>query len=225
MLWSLIPAGLYWIIGDSTPLILMVSVAVLAQALKFSESWSKVVMLGSVLGILIQLSLVWQGGYVSQLTAMMNEVLILQESQGVIVEYTADELVGLLLGFYGAYHLTTVLACLVLARWWQAKLYNPGGFKQEFHQLRLEPGFAILLAGFIIAALAGIPPLSSWLAILCIPPLLGGLALLHYLVAFKKLSLSWIVMAWLAALFISPLVILLGLLDSLLDFRKRITGN
>tara|TARA_R110000772_G_scaffold91992_5_gene188588 strand:- start:1100 stop:1930 length:831 start_codon:yes stop_codon:yes gene_type:complete len=225
LLWSLIPAGIYWILGDSQPLILMLSVAVLAQALKYLESWSKVIMLGTVLGILAQLSLVWQGEYVAQLTSMMNEVIILQESQGVVYDYTADELVGLLLGFYGAYHFAIVISCLVLARWWQARLYNPGGFKHEFHQLRLEPGFAILLTGFIIAALAGVPPLSSWLAILCIPPLLGGLALLHYMVAYKKLSLSWIVMAWLAALFISPLVILLGLLDSVMNFRKRITSN
>ena len=222
LLWSLLTAALFWIAGDRTPGVLMVSTAILAQALKHMESWSKVIMLGTVLGIMTQLSLVWQGDYIAQLVSVMDEVIILQQNQGVVVDYTANELVSLILGIYGAYHFVTVLACLVLARWWQAVLYNPGGFKTEFHQLRLEPGFAILLAGFILAALAGVPPLSSWLAIMCIPPLMGGLALLHFLVAYKNLRFKWLVMVYLLALFVSPMVILLGLIDSILNFRKRI---
>jgi len=224
LLWSLLPAALLWMAGDSTPVILMLSTAILGQVLKYKESWSRVIMLGTVLAILTQLSLVWQEGYVAELVSIVEEAIDLQRSQGVVVEYSASEVVNLLLGFYGAYHFTTVISCLVLARWWQAALYNPGGFKTEFHQLRLEPGFAVLLAGFILAALTGVPPLSSWLAIMCIPPLLGGLALLHYLVAWKKLGFSWIVMVYLLALFISPVVILLGLADSIVNFRKRITG-
>jgi len=224
LLWSLLPAALLWMAGDSTPVILMLSTAILAQVLKYKESWSRVIMLGTVLAILTQLSLVWQEGYVAELVSIVEEAIDLQRSQGVVVEYSASEVVNLLLGFYGAYHFTTVISCLVLARWWQAALYNPGGFKTEFHQLRLEPGFAVLLAGFILAALTGVPPLSSWLAIMCIPPLLGGLALLHYLVAWKKLGFSWIVMVYLLALFISPVVVLLGLADSIVNFRKRITG-
>ena len=222
LLWSLLPAALFWIAGNTTPVILMLSTAILAQALKHFESWSKVVMLGTVLGILTQLSLAWQGAYVAQLVSIMDEIIILQQNQGVVVDYTANDLVSLWLGFHGASHFATVIMCLVLARWWQAVLYNPGGFKTEFHQLRLEPEFAILLAGFILAAIAGVPPLSSWLAIMCIPPLLGGLALMHNLVAFKKLGFSWLILAYLLALFVSPMVIILGLIDSIMNFRKRI---
>jgi len=224
LLWSMLPAVLFWIAGDSTPAVLMVSTAILAQALKYFESWSKVIMLGTVLGILTQLSLVWQDAYVEQLVSIVEEAIVLQQSQGIVVEYTASELVRLLLSFYGAYHFATVITCLVLARWWQAVLYNPGGFKTEFHQLRLEPGFAVLLTGFIFAALTGVPPLDTWLVIMCIPPLLGGLALLHYVVAYRKMGFSWIVIAYLLALFMSPMVILLGLIDGIMNFRKRIAG-
>ena len=41
--------------------------------------------------------------------------------------------------------------------------------------------------------------------------------------AFKKMGISWIIMAYLLALFVSPMVILLGLLDGIMNFRKRIT--
>ncbi len=224
LLWSLLPAGLLWIAGDNTPIVLMLSTAILAQALKYFESWSKVIMLGTVLGILTQLSLVWQVAFVEQWVSIVEEAIAIQKSQGIVVEYTANELVRLLLSFYGAYNFITVISCLILARWWQAVLYNPGGFKAEFHQLKLEPGFAVLLAGFIIAALTGIPPLDTWLVIMCVPPLLSGLALLHYLAAYKKLGLSGIVVAYLLAMFMSPMVILLGLIDSILNIRKRLAG-
>lgn len=225
LLWSLLPAALLWMAGDNTPMVLMLSITILAQTLKYFESWSKVAMMGTVLGILIQLSLVWQEAYVVQLTSIVEEIIFIQQSQGVIVDYSANELVSLLLGFYGAYHFATIIMCLILARWWQAVLYNPGGFKTEFHQLRLEPGFAILLTGFIFAALAGVPPLSNWLLIMLIPPLLGGLALMHYLVAFKKLGLIGVIMVYFLALFVSPMVIFLGLIDSIINFRKRIAGT
>ena len=33
----------------------------------------------------------------------------------------------------------TILSALFIARWWQAMLYNPGGFQQEFHIPSLPP--------------------------------------------------------------------------------------
>src|SRR5690606_28182405 len=43
-------------------------------------------------------------------------------------------------------------AALLLARWLQARLYNPGGFRTEFHQLRLGPGITGALAlGMLVA--------------------------------------------------------------------------
>mgnify|MGYP007113695048 CR=1 FL=1 len=60
----------------------------------------------------------------------------------------ADQLIEVLAGW-----MTGVLAAgmflqlvfgLLLGRWWQALLYNPGGFRSEFHQLRLYPALAWL---------------------------------------------------------------------------------
>lgn len=225
LLWSMIPAGFYWVVGDSTPAMLMPGVAVLAQVLKKSESWSRVVMAGTVIALFIQLSLVWQQGYVSQLTAIVEEAIALQQSQGSVMPYSAEQLVALLLSFYGAYHFATILSCLVLARWWQAALYNPGGFKKEFQVLRLEPGFAILLTGLMIAGLADMEPLDAWISIMSIPPMLAGVALMHYVVNHKKLGSGWLIAGYLLVFFFMPALALLGLADSVLNVRKRIAGN
>jgi hypothetical protein len=222
LLWSMIPAVFYWVVGDSTPVMLMPGVALLAQVLKKTESWSSVVMAGTIVALFIQLSLVWQTTYVTQLTAIIEEALALQRSQGTVLPYSAEQLVALLLSFYGAYHFATIISCLVLARWWQAALYNPGGFKQEFQALRLEPGFAILLTGLMIAGLADMEPLDAWISIMSIPPMLAGLALMHYVISHKKLSSSWLVIGYLLVFFFMPALALVGLADSVLNVRKRI---
>lgn len=222
LLWSMIPAVFYWVVGDSTPVMLMPGVALLAQVLKKTESWSRVVMAGTIVALFIQLSLVWQTTYVTQLTAIIEEALALQRSQGKVLPYSAEQLVALLLSFYGAYHFATIISCLVLARWWQAALYNPGGFKQEFQALRLEPGFAILLTGLMIAGLADMEPLDAWISIMSIPPMLAGLALMHYVTSHKKLSSSWLVIGYLLVFFFMPALALVGLADSVLNVRKRI---
>jgi len=225
LLWSMVPAGFYWVVGDPSPIMLMPGVALLAQVLKHSESWSRVVMAGTIVALLIQLSLVWQNAYVAQLSAIVEEAMALQRSQGAVMPYTAEQIVALLLSFFGAYHFATILSCLVLARWWQAALYNPGGFKEEFQVLRLEPGFAILLMGLMIAGLADMEPLDSWVSIMSIPPMLAGIALMHYVINLKKLGSSWLFIGYLAVFFFMPALALLGLADSVINVRKRIAAE
>lgn len=223
LLWSLLPAGLLLAMGDSTPIVLMFGVTACSQILRKSDSWQNVLLLATVLGVVVQISLNWQTGYIELLQEIIAETIELQLSRGVAVQYTADQLVDILLGFYGAIHMMTIILCLMLARWWQAILYKPGGFQQEFHQLRLNPRFMLPLLGLILGGLVAIPPLDSWLAIFSLPPMLGGLALMHGIIGLKKMGSQWLILCYLSLLMMAPIVIVLGLLDSVLDFRKRIT--
>lgn len=222
LLWSLLPAGLLWTLGDPTPVVLMLSVTALSQVLKRYDSWQLVIMLSAALGIFIQISLSWQTDYVEQVTSIVTDAIAFQQSQGEELPYTAEQLIELLLSFYGAYHMTTIILCLMLARWWQAAMYNPGGFQQEFHQLRFAPKLMLLVLGFILAGMMAMSPFDLWLAIFCIPPTFGGIALMHWIVAKKKMSPVWLVMGYMAVFMMAPAIIILGMLDSVLDLRKRI---
>jgi hypothetical protein len=43
---------------------------------------------------------------------------------------------------------------LMLARWWQAGIHNPGGFQKEFHSYTIGAKIAVILTGiFLIEAL------------------------------------------------------------------------
>lgn len=127
-----------------------------------------------------------------------------------------------------------VLLSLLLARAWQAGLYNPGGFGAEFRGLRLGRRFAV--AALLIAALAAVPQLGTvapvatdMLFTVLLVYLLQGLALAHALVQRLQAQRGWLiglyVMLLAAAPQVVPLLALLGWVDAWVDMRNRIPGR
>jgi len=222
LLWSLLPAGTLWSMGDSSPVFLMLGTYVLALVLRRTESWQLVILLSIGLGLLTQASLLIQPEYRAQVEQVVNEGLQAQLNQAGQAEYTAEQVVDLLLSFYGAYHAFMVTICMMISRSWQAKLYNPGGFRQEFHLLRFDPRVMILLLGLILAGLLDIPPLDGLLPLFSVAPMIAGLAIAHWIVAKKKLGTPWLVLCYLTLFMMAPAIILLGLADSVLDLRRRL---
>lgn len=222
LLWSMLPAGTLLALGDVSLMFLVTGSFALGMALKKTMSWPLVMLLATAMGLLAQWSLVFQTSYQAQITALVNESLRAQIDQGGQTAYTADQFVNLLFTFYGTYHAMLIILCLMIGRWWQASLYNPGGFRQEFHSLRFGPRVMVVLLGLILAGLLDITPLDNWMPLFCVPPLLGGLAVAHYIVAKKNLGSHWLVLTYITVLMMAPAVILLGMTDSLMDLRRRL---
>jgi len=122
------------------------------------------------------------------------------------------------------------LMSLLLARAWQAGLYNPGGFGTEFRSLRLGKGFAVVsLAAVMIATVTsgGVAELAAdAVVVLLVVYLLQGLALVHAVVNSRRAHRGWLiglyVVLLMAALQVMPLLALLGWMDAWIDFRTRI---
>lgn len=117
-----------------------------------------------------------------------------------------------------------VLLALLLGRWWQALLFNPEGFRPEFHQLRLGRPLALLtLALFGAAVWSGWPLLGNFMLVLGMLYTLQGVALVHA-VAFKwLLSPVWLLLFYLLLIpLLSQWVMVLGLADAWVDLRNRI---
>ena len=222
LLWSLLPAGLLWAMGDITPMYLMTGTFALAMTLRNTLSWQMVLLLATAIGLATQLSLVFQQDYQLQIELLVNDSLQAQLNQDSQAQYSAEQIIDLLLSVYGAYHAFLVTICLMIGRWWQSLLYNPGGFQQEFHSLRIDPRVMIVLLGVILAGLLDIPPLDGWMPLFCIAPMMAGLAIAHYIVAKKKMGTPWVVLIYMTLLMMAPAIILLGMADSLLDLRKRL---
>lgn len=116
-------------------------------------------------------------------------------------------------------------AALLLARWLQAKLYNPGGFRKEFHSLRLMPGVAAVLA-LVLFLGQSYPDIRLILPCVAVPMLMAGLGLVHGLMGLKSNSGPLLVFFYLALVFSSWLGMMLlvsaAVVDSFVDFRNRI---
>lgn len=117
-----------------------------------------------------------------------------------------------------------VVLGLFLGRWWQALLFNPGGFRPEFHELRLgRPLAALMLALFGAALLTGWMPLTNGVLVLGTLYTVQGVALVHALVFKLQLSSAWLLLFYLLLVpLLSQLVMALGIADAWADFRGRV---
>lgn len=120
-----------------------------------------------------------------------------------------------------------VLASLLLGRWWQGVLYNPGGFGVEFRVLRLHPGIGIAaLALYLVVIFSDAHWAVALLSILATLLMLQGLAVLHAVRWAREASPAWLaglyVIFALGFPFPQMAVAGLGLADIWADFRRRL---
>jgi len=131
----------------------------------------------------------------------------------------------MLVGGIGAFTQLFAIGGLLVARNWQAQLFNPGGFSEEFHQLRLPLWYGALVMVFTLIGSSS-PAYVGLVPVLLVPLFIGGISLIHGVVAIKQLSGQWLFAFYLSLLFFLPymyaLLILIALLDMLIDIRKRL---
>ena len=234
--WGLLPAVVWAAVGDLTPLLVIGGSAGLAAVLRQGNDWVRVLLLAVPLGVVFAFALLMAlseplqalaSGFRETLPELLEQMGIqLDEANRAALLSRLDELmIPVLGGVLGAMHALMTLLSLMIGRYWQAGLYNPGGFRQEFHQVRLSPLASIgLLAVVILApqwpALAMLSPVAS------IPLLLAGFALVHGVVGAKNLGKGWLIGTYvLFVLFLRfayPLIMFLAFVDSLFDFRSRL---
>ena len=217
-MWSLLPAIVWWSGGDPTPALTLIGVAGLASVLRYSANWAYV-LVASILAAAASMPILVS--YLQDVMTAFAEAGISLQAEGVDKVQIQSPMEGLL----GAVHMAILLACVVLSRWWQAALYNPGGFQSEFHQLRLPLWLTGSLA-FAVFGLGNITDMTQWLFVLSIPLLFTGLALVHGLVEQLKLGRVWLIATYLGFVMLGELVFtllaLLATLDSVFNLRQRL---
>lgn len=127
--------------------------------------------------------------------------------------------------------LLLTVSALFLARSAQARLTNPGGFRREFHALRLGRSFLAASIGLLLVAVLSQAMLPlNMMAVLLAAWLLQGLAVVHHAVAALGAGTTWLVLTYGAllfgALFASPIVVAvpaMGAVDEIFDLRGRLS--
>ena len=239
-LFVLLLAAAWAYTGNIVPLSTLLCSSALAVALRTTSSWSMVVTLTPfVIIIWAGALLVFASDYVALLLVyaeqgldVFKQQLELAATNGGNPERAEQMLAQMppltaehLLGNLAFMQMLLTLISLFTARWWQAKLYNPGGFQLEFYQLRLSRNsILVLLAGLVL--FSNIEGYHQWAWLFAIPIIVVGIALVHALIAIKQLSRHWLFGFYVIFITFAPVVPLLMMAviaDSALDFRSRLT--
>lgn len=231
ILGAAVPSGWWWMQGDAIPLATVLLVTLMAVVLRSRMRWSEALIVGAlVAAAMVQLGIFLPPGgagplleQVRQSSPEVDSMLRELSEQGVETEQLATLLIGAVTGLIVT---LAAIACLALARSWQAGLYNPGGFREEFHGLRLAPReLAVLVALGVVGMLLGIPALSmlSW-----VPLLVAGIALIHGIIGLKGMNGLWLVAFYVLLVTTWPMiliVLLLAFIDTLANFRARVARS
>jgi len=210
----------------------------LALVLRRYGNWSLVIEVAILTGIVLicAIHLVFpdvQDWWGSQLSAYLKKTASLL--QQLAPEGVADEeqieagmianIKQYITGFVMASIIFNALLQLVVARWWQAVIFNPGGLRKELYQIRL--GYVSAAVFVAVLALAygdnaiGLDMMPVMVTAFCA----AGLSLIHTVLASRKTGWFLLVLVYLGVLFVFPVGIMLvaiaGLLDSFFNLRLR----
>lgn len=135
-----------------------------------------------------------------------------------------------LTGIVAAGSVSSVILSLFLARWWQACLFNPGGFADEFTNMRLHRATHYVGVLCLIPALAGSAAASEFFwnltFVLAVVFVALGLSIVHRVFAAKANKRFWLAGLYVLALFVPQTLLpvaLLGITDPWVDWRGRWT--
>ncbi|MCU1750704.1 hypothetical protein [Pseudomonas sp. 6D_7.1_Bac1] len=231
---GILPALLWWMYSaDPRALMVLLGSSGLALVLRASESWNRVLLVSIAMGLVF--SVVLGAAYRPQIEMLAQELVkILPLALGDLYQQLSVEerarlaalIAPVLTGLIAALLQIVSVLSLIIGRYWQALLYNPGGFGREFRAIRIPLGPAMLLLACMLLG----PNFGSQMAMLTplcsVPLVFAGLALIHGLVAEKRLAKFWLVGLYVTLLLfmqlIYPLLVVLAIVDSLIDFRGRL---
>ncbi|MES9843965.1 MAG: DUF2232 domain-containing protein, partial [Candidatus Sedimenticola sp. 6PFRAG5] len=215
-------------------LLMWLPIWIAATLLRFSRSLGITIQGVLILGLLVILAQYLQGqdpveqwrNLLEPFTQSLVEAQVVEEGkQQDLIEVMARWMPGAVAaGFF-----LQVMASLFVARWWQAMLYNPGGFKAEFHQLRMPRILAIitLLVLLLQAGIVDLGVFADYLAMLVMAAwFLQGLSLAHGVLGRMGANSGWLVGIYFLLMFAMPHAVTVlaaaGFADAWFDFRARL---
>ena len=214
--------------GDPSSLIGGIALLVLVHVLRAKANWGQVLQVLVVVGALSTFALEFL--YSGQLAALVD--ITRQAVSGFASELMAQlpeaelnaALTHLVVGSLSMATLGWTLLALVVARWYQSRIWNPGGFKGEILSIRLSPLFAMALVAVVIAGGAIGSEAGRYVPVLLLPLVACGLSVVHGLLvranAPVPAHIAPYVLGVVLLSFVVPLLLVVAVADSFMNFRK-----
>lgn len=204
---------------------------VLRETGKFNVALECLVLLGivAVIGIYLMVdnpSQQWAVGIQDVIgkISQQQDLLVTQEELRIGIDFWSQYITGIVI----AGSLASLVMSLLLARWWQGMLYNPGGFSEEFSGIRLLPRDGIVFVALMLSAVLLNNSLGELLWNMDIPVLLlflmVGMSVVQGIVKKKRKGRFFLIVFYVAVYFVPHLmlpIVLIGLSDVWMDWRQR----
>ncbi len=208
---------------------------VIASALAITQSWSKtlqLILLTASAGVLLfhfmqpDAAAYWKP-VLEQFKPLLKQGYQLSDAK---IDESINDIAKWMTGTFAAALALISILSLIIARNWQAVLYNPGGFGEEFRQINLGKQAAIaVLVGIAIAVLTMNQLVVELIMVGIAVFMFQGLSLAHALVKRHNLKIAWLiglyVMMFLLLIQMIVLLATFGIIDTFVDFRHRKSGN
>ena len=230
VLWALLPAVVITAMtGDTGSVMLLAGAFGLAVVLRETVNLSLAVMASVPLAILSGMALiVLNGPFLEELITTFNQALAQLEqdlqqegSQQLAFNALSIPQVAALLATGNA---VIAVLSLMLGRYWQALLYNPGGFGSEFRSLKMPQGAVLAMASAALVLWWLGPEWRVWSAVAVLPLTVVGFALIHAYAARTRKRLGWLTLMYLLWIVLDPmkwLWVACVVIDAFADFRSR----
>jgi len=207
---------------------------VIASALAITQSWSKtlqVVLILAMAGVLLfhlshpDAATYW-GSLMEKFKPLLKQSYQLSDSQ---IEDMINNISGWMTGTFAATFALISVVSLIIARNWQALLYNPGGFGTEFRQISIGKHAAIvILIGIALAVLSANPLIIELIMVGVVIFMFQGLSLAHAMIKQYQMNTAWLIGLYvLMFILLIQMIVLLatfGIIDNFVDFRRNKAG-
>ena len=231
---------MYFILGTAAvalvfTLLLWLPLLVLAMVLRNTGSWSMLLDAAAAIGALgVVAFYLAMGEPVLFWVTTLGQVLEVMSAQGGLTEIEMIQaqiplIAEWMTGMLAAALVLGLVLSMMLARWWQALLFNPGGFMQEFYGLRQSRVAALVVLVILALGLVDLGQISHMagdiMITLVVVYSMVGLALVHALVAKTGKHSAWLVGLYVLLFILPPQMMMaltsVGIIDSWMNFRER----
>jgi hypothetical protein len=213
-----------------------VMVWLLASVLRVTVSWRLILEIMVILGILtvagfhLLLENVpdWWAALFTRYEAFLNSLLAGQITEDKVHQMFV-QITPLATGLFSALVLLGAFCQLIVARWWQAAMFRPGGLGKEFVEIRAGMILTVIFTLTVVAALLGVAFAIDLLPVVILPLTIGGLSLVHKWGRYNKKVVYLIAAIYVGLIFLPVVLIvvlaLAGYVDGWYDLRKRYFSN
>jgi len=204
---------------------------VLSTTLRFTASWSHVVIVAGAVAVIhaVALQLYFpniEQYWLHQLNSIEEQTKLFSNMAPIEKQQLFQIIVPYVTGFMLMMALLSKLVNLLLARLWQASVFNPGGLRQELLAIRMPLWVVACFIAIGVASLAWPGFFKDVYMAALLPFALAGLSLLHVVSQAssigKILLIIFYVMLVILFFYMLNLLALVAVVDSWYDIRRYI---